>query len=377
MTVIKHANNASITSDQDNNLNCDGDWTLSYLTTVETQITKLPAINNKNLTINGEAIDSMDSTGAWILYQLIQALEKKGNKVQLNNFSKEQQSLLKLIKDEITKTSEPIPTIKKLPWVEQLGKNTVFRTQQCKDFITFLGEITVTGLNAVRNPHRIQWKAFLNTIDETGFRALTIVALLNFLIGVVLAYQMGQQLKVYGANIYIVSFLGIGVLQEFAPLITAIIVAGRTSSAFTAQIGTMQVNEEIDALRTMGLSPIDHLVLPKIFGLMIALPLLFVWGDIFGLLGGMIASKRTLDINFYTFITTFPRVIQLSTFFNGLIKAPVFALIIAAVGCFQGFRVSSSADSVGWQTTKSVVQAIFIIIVADAIFSIILPWQNI
>ncbi len=359
-----------------NTIACHGDWTLPHLKYASEKLAALPGPITAPITIEGQHITAMDSAGAWILCELQQQLSAKNQKISFSGFSKEHQSLLELVRSELEKISQPISPPKPANWVVRIGKNTVLRYRQALEFITFIGEILHTLWDTIRHPQRWQWRAFLNVIDETGFQALAIVGLLAFLIGIVLSYQAAQQLKLYGANVYIVPILGIAVLQEFAPLITAIIVAGRTSSAFTAQIGSMQVNAEIDALRTMGFSPITRLVIPKIFGLLIAMPLLFIWADIFGLLGGIMVSKHMLNIGLYGFIQQFNKVIQLSTLLNGLIKAPVFAAIIAVVGCFHGFKVSSTADSVGRETTKSVVKAIFLIIIADAIFSIILPWQT-
>jgi phospholipid/cholesterol/gamma-HCH transport system permease protein len=327
-------------------------------------------------TINAENIASLDSTGAWILWELQQRLKTQGKTPALTGLAEAQQAIFTLVQAEAEKIAYPVARPRTLHWIARIGKNVLMQRQQAIDAISFLGEVCVHLAQMLRRTGELQWHSFLTVIDEAGYRALGIVGLLCALIGIVMAYQMGQQLKIYGANIYIVSALGVGMLQEFAPLITAIIVAGRTSSAFTAQIATMQVNQEVDALRTMGLSPINRLVIPKVLGLMTSLPLLIVWADVFGVMGGMVVAKHMLGIEFYNFLTTFPRVVALGTFWNGLIKAPVYAAIIAGVGCFQGLRVGCTADSVGRQTTKSVVQSIFLIIVADAIFSMILPWQQ-
>ena len=191
------------------------------------------------------------------------------------------------------------------------------------------------------------------------------------MIGVVITYQMGLQLRNYGANIFIVDLLGLSVLREFGPLITAIMVAGRTGSAFTAQLGIMKINQEIDALDTIGVTPAELLLVPRIIGLLISLPLLIMWANIFGVLGGMIMSNNMLNITWYDFLHRFSNVIPLRALLIGLGKAPIFALIIASVGCFQGMQVKENADSVGQNTTRSVVMAIFFIIVADATFSVI------
>jgi phospholipid/cholesterol/gamma-HCH transport system permease protein len=214
------------------------------------------------------------------------------------------------------------------------------------------------------------------TVEVVGYQALPIIALLSFLIGVVLTYQMGLQLKTYGANIYIVNLTSLAILREFGPLITSIIVAGRTSSAFAAQLGMMKINEEFDAIQTMGLSTINRLVLPKLIGTVIAVPLLTIWANVFGVIGAMIMSKNMLSISYFDFLNRLQEVTELSTFWMGMSKAPVFALIIATVGCFQGFQVAGTAASVGQRTMISVVQAIFLIIIVDAMFSVLFSWRD-
>jgi phospholipid/cholesterol/gamma-HCH transport system permease protein len=199
---------------------------------------------------------------------------------------------------------------------------------------------------------------------------MPIVGLLSFLIGVVFAYQGADQLRRFGAEIYTVNLLGIAILRELGVLLTAIIIAGRSGSAFTAQIGTMQVNEEIDALRTLGLDPIEVLVVPRVLGLALTLPLLAVYAAFMGLLGGCLMSWASLGILIPTFLEQLRSAITEWTFWVGIIKAPFFAIIIALVGCYEGFNVARSADSVGRLTTQSVVESIFIVIVADAAFSI-------
>jgi phospholipid/cholesterol/gamma-HCH transport system permease protein len=211
----------------------------------------------------------------------------------------------------------------------------------------------------------------LYNMQSAGFDALPIVGLLSFLVGIVVAYQASDQLRRYGANIFVADLVGLSMLREFAPLMTAIIVAGRSGSAYAAQIGTMQVTEEIDAMRTLGIAPLDLLVVPKFLALLIALPLLTVYADAVGVLGGMIMARTELGVGFPEFLARFANAVQPSNYLIGLGKAPVFAAIIVLVGCFQGFRTHGGADSVGRQTTRSVVQSIFLVIVADALFSIL------
>jgi phospholipid/cholesterol/gamma-HCH transport system permease protein len=183
-------------------------------------------------------------------------------------------------------------------------------------------------------------------------------------------WRRTDQLRQYGANIFVADLVGLSMLREFAPLITAIIVAGRSGSAYAAQIGTMAVTEEIDAMRTIGIEPHELLVLPKILALMVALPLLAVFADVLGVLGGMVMAKTQLGVGFGEFMDRFAKAVSITSYLVGIGKAPVFAAIIAVVGCFQGFRTQGGADSVGRQTTRSVVQSIFLVIVADALFSV-------
>lgn len=183
-------------------------------------------------------------------------------------------------------------------------------------------------------------------------------------------WRRTDQLRQYGANIFVADLVGLSMLREFAPLITAIIVAGRSGSAYAAQIGTMAVTEEIDAMRTIGIEPHELLVLPKILALMVALPLLAVFADVLGVLGGMVMAKTQLGVGFGEFMDRFAKAVSITSYLVGIGKAPVFAAIIAVVGCFQGFRTQGGADSVGRQTTRSVVQSIFLVIVAEALFSV-------
>jgi phospholipid/cholesterol/gamma-HCH transport system permease protein len=211
----------------------------------------------------------------------------------------------------------------------------------------------------------------VRNIQTGGAEALPIVGALTFLIGIVVAYQGAVQLHRYGADIFIVDLIGLSMVRELAPLITAILVAGRTGSAYTAQIATMKVTEEVDALRVLALSPIEVLVLPKVFALVIALPLLTAFADVVGILGGMLMTASMMPIGPRFFLEQFPRVVLPESYLVGIGKAPVFAVVIATVGCYQGFKASGSAESVGAQTTISVVQSIFLIIMLDALFSVI------
>lgn len=253
----------------------------------------------------------------------------------------------------------------------QLGKQTVDSLLQAYALLSFVGEVCITLLRLATQPGRWRWRALLFNLQRAGYEALPITGLTAALLGVVVAYQGADQLRHYGANIFVVELVGYAMLREFAPLITAIIIAGRSGSAYAAQIGTMRVTEEIDAMRTIGIDPLEMLVLPKIFAMLLALPLLTVFADLCGVLGGMLMASTQLGVGYREFLQRFATEVPLSVFLLGLGKSLVFALVITLVGCFQGFRTSANADSVGRQTTKSVVQAIFFVIMLDAAFSVV------
>jgi phospholipid/cholesterol/gamma-HCH transport system permease protein len=252
-----------------------------------------------------------------------------------------------------------------------LGRTAVAGATQVADMLAFVGETTHAIARSVVQPRRWRVRPILFNIRTAGFDALPLVGLLAFLLGIVVAYQGADQLRQYGANIFVADLVGLSMLREFAPLITAIVIAGRSGSAYAAQIGTMAVTEEIDAMKTLGIAPLEMLVLPKLIALVIALPLLTVFADILGVMGGMVMAKVQLGVGYTEFMDRFVKAVSLTAYLVGIGKAPVFAAIIAMVGCFQGLRTRGGADSVGRQTTLAVVQSIFLVIVADALFSIV------
>lgn len=363
----------------DNNTNryqCEGNWSILNIDALEQQFNQTERPSKQDLTITGASLSKFDSAGALALTQFIQALKEQKNNITLVDFNSHHQDLLALVeskKDIITYS--PVPP-QKHSFLYQIGKESIKKLHQVDGLIILIGSLTDKLFAACAEWRRFQFPSIVANIEATGIRALPIVALLSFLIGVVLAYQMGLQLETYGASIFIAYLSGMAIFREFAPLITAIIVAGRTSSSFTAQIGSMKINEEIDALNTMGLSPIELIVVPKVLGLLFILPLLIFWADAFSTLGAMLMSKFMLHVGYFDFVTRLRDSVGLDQLMLGLYKAPAFALLIALVGCFQGFKVEPNADSVGSQTTKSVVQALFLIIIADATFSVVYSWLD-
>lgn len=329
----------------------------------------MPPLTSKTLLLDASGITAFDTAGAWVLHSYLLRQRAAGGEVTLQGLSPAFAKLLDLLAQQVDAAKPPPPAAP--PGVlARIGKDAFERWQQTGGMFAFLGENVIALLGWLAHPARIRGRTLLFNIRSAGFDALPIVGLLAFMLGVVVAYQGADQLRKYGANIYIADLVGLSMLREFAPLITAIIVAGRSGSAYAAQIGTMTVTEEIDALRTIGIAPFELLVLPKIIALMIALPLLTVFADVLGVLGGMMMAKTQLGVGFSEFIERFAKAVSLSSYLVGLGKAPVFAVVIALVGCYQGFRTHGGADSVGRQTTRSVVQAIFLVIVTDALFSV-------
>lgn len=347
---------------------CTGNWTLPYLD--KSNINKIQQLNPNHtpIVIDGEKLQVMDTAGAYYLAKYLNNLTKAGVAFTLDKFSTKNLSLLNTVLDHLPKEICHQSSINIQNKLYDLGLICHRGLLEAQDYFTFIGKITFSSLHC-------GYPAFKNTIiyeiEQGGFRAIPLIASLFFLIGVVLAYQMGMQLVNYGANIYVVDLLGISLLREFAPLLTAILVAGRTGSAFTARLGTMFLQEEVDALHTMGLDPYARLVLPKIIATLIILPLLTILAEIFGILGGMVMANNMLNVSYKDFLHRFPEAIGFTTYLLGMIKTPVFAAIISSVACFQGFRVDYSADKLGKKTTLSVVHAIFLLIVTDSLFSVL------
>jgi phospholipid/cholesterol/gamma-HCH transport system permease protein len=353
---------------------CTGSWTIGEIASLDHMLSQLPWPSG-DLIFDCSALTALDTSGAWLLHNATHRLEQPGQKITLSGLSTEFTVLLQLVSASVRKLDSE--TTKERNLLILLGKFSTEKFSSLINILAFTGMTAISLLRSLTHPQRIRVRPILHNLQSAGFDALPIVGLLSFLMGLVIAYQGADQLQRFGANIFIADLVGLSMVRELSPLMTAIIVAGRSGSAYAAQIGTMKVTEEIDALRTIGISPSELLVLPKLIALLIALPLLTVFADLTGLLGGMLMASSKLDVSYSMFINRLGDAIQLSSFLTGISKAPVFAAIIALVGCYQGFQVSGSADSVGRQTTVSVVQGIFLVILSDALFSIVFNWLNI
>ena len=353
-----------------------GNWAICISGEIQKSIEKkLEVLSNSGVTtakevvVDGAQLDNIDSAGVWILQRHLQKMRAMGKTIRLQAWLAHQQKLMEIIEQNI---AVPLLTAKVPSFLEKTGRKAEATWKNAFALFSFIGESAVVFLHIAPSPLRWRWRMVLSHIQIAGVYALPIIGLTSFLLGIVISYQGSDQLRHYGANIFVVELVGYSMLREFSPLITAIIIAGRSGSAFAAQIGTMVVTEEIDAMHTLGIAPIEFLVLPKAIALMVALPLLTVFSDISGVLGGMFMARSQLNINFNEFLLRFGSEVHLPTFLVGIGKSLVFAWVIAFIGCFQGFQTKANADSVGRQTTKSVVQSIFIVIVLDAVFSVIL-----
>jgi phospholipid/cholesterol/gamma-HCH transport system permease protein len=357
-------------------LQCEGSWTLNHLKELELQIASVVPPPPGPIHGAAGAIDAMDTGGAWLLQRTLNRFERGGCSVELNGLSPDFVALMQTVARSWSRTDElqPMPPS---GWMERFGRMAWEHGANFCNAVTFVGEAAAVSGSMIAHARRFRWRVLLANLQIDGLNAMPIIGLLSFLMGIVIAYQGSEQLKTFGANIFIVDLVGISLLREIAPLLTAILVAGRSGSAYTAQIGTMTVTEELDAMRSLGISPMSFLVIPRAVALIIALPLLTVFADAVGVFGGMLIALTRLGVTFSEFLNRFEYAIVLRHYLIGIGKTPVFAGIIALVGCYQGFQVFGGVDSVGRRTTISVVQAIFFVIVTDAFFSILFSWWEI
>lgn len=348
-----------------------GCWETGALSELDGGLRRLAGEPVRFASIDLSAVDSMDTAGAWVLYRTRRDLRARGVAAEFEGVDRSHADILARVeKGDVEQTLVRDELHPVIALIAHIGEASLAVFQECASLLSFLGVTVITLGRSIIRPRRIRFTSLVSHIEQVGLNAIPIVGLLSFLIGVVIAYQGAEQLRQFGAQVFTVNLLGISMLREMAILMTAIVVAGRSGSAFTAQIGTMQVNEEVDAMRTMGLDPIEVLVLPRVFALVIALPLLTVLADLTGLAGGALATVLVVDISLAQFMERLNDAVPLAAFWVGIVKAPVFGFLIAMVGCREGLVVAGSAESVGRHTTKSVVLSIFLVIVADALFSI-------
>ncbi len=354
-----------------------GEWSLDHYALLTEQCAQWRA-DWRVTHIDAEGLTQLDTVASQLLVNLLgadfitQCLDQ--GKLRL---TPEREALLRTVIQAMASAVES-DTVTADSWLRQLGdylanlgRFSQGLGQQAIALIGFMGLTLSVLFTLVLHPKRWRMTPFFAHLEQTGFNALPIVILLTFLIGAVVAYLGATLLTKFGANIYTVHLVSFSFLREFGPLLAAIIIAGRTASAFTAQIGSMRAREEIDAIRVLGLNPIELLVIPRLLALMLALPILTFVSMMSGILGGMLVAQATLDISSTMFLSVLQQNVGLHHFWVGLAKAPFFAFVIVMISCLEGFKVSGSAQSVGEHTTTSVVQSIFMVIVIDAIFAIV------
>jgi len=318
--------------------------------------------------IDALAIDRLDSAGALLVVQLLARLKLDLSKVSLNPSHKALLAAIAAASQIDGMVPEPHRGVRDL--LARVGFTTVGLWIQTRSLLGFIGLSLATLARSALHPARLRITAMVHHIEATGLDAVPLIAVLCFLIGAVVAFLGSTVLATYGATIFVVELVGFSFLREFGVLLTAIVVAGRTASAFTAQIGAMKSREEIDAIRTLGLDPMELLVLPRLLALLVAMPLLTFLAMIAGIAGGLSVAALSLDITPEAFLTRFHETVALRHLLVGLAKAPLFAVVIALIGCLEGFKVEGTAQSVGERTTSSVVQSISSVIVLDALAAV-------
>lgn len=354
-------------------LKLGGAWCMDNIQQVEAALAQFSASGQHHLIVDCRGLESLDLAGAWLLHQRLDEVRAAGGTVEFQDKTPAHFAFIEEIsarQSESGRAQEEVahPLRDALAW---LGRKAVDQKGQATEALGFFGRIAVTALRSLRSFRHLRVPSIARHVYETGIQAIPIVALIAFLISVIIAYLSAQQLQQFGAEIYTVDLVAIAVLREMGVLLTAIIVAGRSGSAFAAEIGVMRLNEEVDALQSMGVDYFEVLVLPRLIGLFIALPLLTIIADAMGLFGGALLSWLKLGITFDQFIPRVQDALAPTTFWAGLIKAPVFALLIAMVGTYRGMQVRDTSRELGRLTTVAVVQSIFLVIFADAIFAIV------
>ncbi|RIA55216.1 ABC transporter permease [Dichotomicrobium thermohalophilum] len=373
----KDARFVRFSSDGGARLALSGDWTVRSLSRIERDLAAAtpppPSAKGRPLDLDLGGLGALDTAGAWRLLKLINELTAAGHEVTLRRIRDSHSKLLREIHARRTTEDAPPPH---RPGIIEIAGDVVrgasgfFR--DAAGLTTFLGTATAVFLRLLAMPWRFRAVSFVHHLEHVGLRAIPIISLICFLIGAVVMQQSIVQLRAFGAETFSVNMLGILSLREVGILLVSIIVAGRSASAFTAEIGTMKMREEIDAMRTMGIDPMETLVMPRLLALLVAMPLLTFWGDLMCLAGGAAMASIYLGYDLDIFAQRLHDAINLRHFLVGIVKAPFAALIIALVGCLEGLRVQGSAESLGLQVTRAVVKAIFLVIIMDAVFAIFL-----
>jgi phospholipid/cholesterol/gamma-HCH transport system permease protein len=351
-------------------LELSGEWRVAELAAIDAELASLDLNGVHHLRVNTAQLGVLDFSAAWRLRELLHRMRQLDGEITFEGAEPEQ---LRVIDTTLARSPYRAPAADddEIEPVEVLGRGVVRRWRATVDSVAFFGRVTVMVGRAFLSVKRLRPISIARHVWDTGVTAIPIVSLIAFLISVIIAYMSAQQLQRFGAEVFVVDLVTIGVLRELSVLLTAIIVAGRSGSAFAAEIGAMQLNEEIDALKATGVDPFEVLVVPRVLGLVIALPLLTVISDAIGLAGGALLCRYLLDMPLTQYMERVNDSIAPTTFWAGLIKAPVFATLIALAGVHRGMQVRDSSRELGRLTTVAVVQSIFLVILADALFAVL------
>jgi phospholipid/cholesterol/gamma-HCH transport system permease protein len=350
-------------------ISAGGLWTIDQLHQLQPVVDALQVDGGEDTVIDFAQIQRMDTAGACLAAQLLDRLGAHSPQQVRSNQTVD--SILRTVTRYRAKAAaDPAEPNAITKLIERIGGAAleVFDLTAC--FVVFIGNITRHLLTTLARPARFRFSQTMTQIELSGFNAIPIISLISFLIGIVIAYQGALQLGKLGADIYTIDLLAVTILREMGILLTAVVIAGRSGSTFAAEIGSMKINEELDAMHTIGMNPMEVLVLPRLIGLTISLPILTLIANFFGVIGGGLMVWLVMDISPSLFISQFINSLSPWTFWIGIMKAPVFAAVIAVIGCYEGMQVSGSAESLGAHTTRAVVESIFLIIVFDALFSI-------
>jgi len=347
---------------------CSGIWRVNTIENLEKKLLNLK-IEEQKIVIDLKSVEELDSSGALLIYLFKQNALKNSKKVTIENANSRYLKLLEIVQKSFNPNSEKV--IKKFDFLENIGKSIIDLYNYLIGFVAFIGELFIKSLGLLKSPSKFRIKETIYFIQSSGINALPIIGMTSFLVGVVIAYQTIVQLNKFGADIFVVDASAISIARELGPMITAIVVAGRNASSYTAEIGAMKLTQEIDAMKTMGFMPFYFLIIPRVIALIIALPILIFFSDIVGIFGSMVATKAQIGLSFDIFINRLYEVLALKHYLIGMLKGPFFAIIIALIGSYHGLRVTQDTESIGIETTKSVVNAIFFVIVCDALFSVI------
>jgi phospholipid/cholesterol/gamma-HCH transport system permease protein len=374
------------TTEQGLALDLTGEWRALAYQQIDAALGAVDLAGARRIEIATGRLAALDLTGAWRLREFVRQAQKMGAQVTFAGTPPDQLRLVdetlrpleaaaaapepRPVKDLRTELEE-LPVEAEVATLTFIGRRAVTIWRDMSGALAFLGRVSATGFGALPHPRSLRPTSIARHVYDTGITAIPIVALIAFLISVIVAYMSAQQLRSYGAEIFVVDLVTIGVLRELGVLLTSIIVAGRSGSAFAAEIGSMKLNEEVDALQATGVDPFEALVVPRVIGLVISLPLLTVVADLVGLIGGAVLCASLLHIPLDQYVTRVSQAISPTTFWVGIIKAPVFAALIAMAGTHRGMQVSGSSRELGRLTTMAVVQAIFLVILADALFAVL------